>query len=137
MVVTFRLSRWPSALGAEGELTIGGHHICWVHEPAPCPAGLYLLSRRRAPESGTREVPTLRLVQPAPGDGRSEWRIVAGEGRAADDGDLRVGLVRRAVGVDEGGLAYLELGKWLDAAARQDLEATVEVLDVPPRLMDD
>lgn len=122
-----------------GDLSIGGHHICWVCEDpvreipgkpveswkikgeTAIPVGRYKIERTFSSRFQT----TMPLLLDVPGF--SGIRIHPGNVPKDTEGCLLPGLVRREKGVGESQLAYREILKWLDSIEHQGLEAWITV----------
>lgn len=122
-----------------GDLSIGGHHVCWVcedpvrevpGEPAwrwkvpgktAIPVGRYKIERTWSP----RFQRTLPLLVDVPGF--EGIRIHAGNTADDTEGCLLPGLVRRPKGVGDSQLAFREVLKWLDSIEFQGLDAYITI----------
>lgn len=122
-----------------GELTIGGHHVCWtVEDPVrevpgkpvsewkikgetAIPVGRYKIERTWSPRFQT----TMPLLIDVPGF--SGVRIHPGNTPKDTEGCILPGLERRDRSVGSSQLAYREILKWLDSIERQGLDAWIEV----------
>lgn len=114
-----------------GELSIGGHHLCWTCEDAErdekikgktaIPRGKYKIERTWSPRFGM----TMPQLMNVPGfDG---IRIHTGNTAEDTEGCILPGMERRAKGVGASQLAYRELLRWLDSIEQQGLEAWIEI----------
>lgn len=122
-----------------GDLSIGGHHICWVCEDpvreipgkpveswkikgeTAIPVGRYKIERTFSARFQT----TMPLLLDVPGF--SGIRIHPGNVPKDTEGCLLPGLVRREKGVGESQLAYREILKWIDAIELQGKETWITV----------
>jgi hypothetical protein len=122
-----------------GELSIGGHRICYVCEDAvrevpgepvekwkikgatAIPVGRYEIKRTFS----NRFQVTMPQLMAVPGF--EGIRIHPGNTSADTEGCLLPGLERRARGVGSSQLAYREILKWLDSIEHQGLEAWIIV----------
>jgi len=125
-----------------GDLTIGGHHVCWVCEDAvrevpgepveswkikgktAIPYGRYLIKRTFS-NRFQRTMPQLMDVP-----GFTGIRIHSGNTHVDTEGCLLPGLERWAKGVGSSALAVIEFEKWLDAIDRNGDEAWVDIRPV-------
>lgn len=122
-----------------GDLSIGGHHICYVCEDpvreipgqpvetwkikgeTAIPVGRYKIERTFS----ARFQMTMPLLLDVPGF--SGIRIHPGNVPADTEGCLLPGFERRAKGVGQSQLAYRDILKWLDSIDQQGLEAWIQI----------
>lgn len=122
-----------------GDLSIGGHHICWVcedpvREVAGEPVEMWKIKGATAIPYGEYQIKrtfsnrfqcTMPQLMDVPGF--EGVRIHTGNTTADTEGCLLPGIERRFNGVGQSRLAVIEIEKWLDAVERNNDECWIDI----------